>query len=163
MENWVIIGLFVGFYVLNTGLTSILWYFFNKKFIQIQSRLLILEGEAEAEAQKEHERLVIQSQKGVEARADNRAMRSAALQEGRALIAQLGPDILSKPEALNAAKQALAQLATKYPMVAEEVADRLISEFHAEPYKDLIKGVIANALKGTIEAPSASIGPALYG
>jgi hypothetical protein len=161
MENWVIIGLFLACAGMCALCLILLWYFTNRTLRNLAAQLAAIqawqaqfESEAEEEALKEHERLSSQGQKGVLAREDNRAMRNEAMQEGRSLMAQIGPELLTNPEAQGKAKNALVALALKYPKVAEEVADRLIYEYHAEPYADLIKGIIAQAIQGQLAAPS---------
>lgn len=170
MQNWQILSIFAGILVLNLAGAALLWYLLNRQNLTLRifsgnlsERISVLEGEKEAEAQAYSERMSEQGRKGAQAAVDNRAMRADAMREGRALISGLNPAVLSTPEGQARAKAELAGLAMKYPKVAEEVADRLIGEFHAEPYADLIKGVIARAIQGQGEAPAAPQGPPLFG
>ena len=172
MENWVIIGLFVGCGALELASSLVLWYVLKKQLLvqqvnleTLHERISILEGEAEEEAQEKHERLSFQGQRGATVREDNRAMRNEAMKEGRALISQLGPGLVSgNPEDLAQGKAALVQLTMKYPKHAEEVADALISEMHAEKYGGMIKSVISAVLQGQLVAPAPTPqGPPLFG
>lgn len=170
MQNWQILSIFVALGCFSLACSIILWYLLNQEkntlrgaLTILNQKIAVLEGEAEAEAEAYSQRMSEQGRKGVMIREDNKAMRADAMREGRALISGLNPAVLSTPEGQARAKAELAGLAMKYPKVAEEVADRLIGEFHAEPYADLIKGVIARAIQGQGEAPAAPQGPPLFG
>lgn len=122
--------------------------------IMIESRVYSLEswrteldGLLEAQARAETARLTEQGRRGVDIREQNKEMRAAAMGEGRVLLSGLTPDILTNSEKQGEMKAKLAALAQKYPKVADEVAEGLFREFKVEePFKGMIKGVIANAL-----------------
>ena len=161
MQIWLIIGsLLLGLCLLALFLV-LAWLIlqFRKQTAQIATlSSWIEEKEAEQAAyeQEKHEDLSKRGSYGAQRREENKEMRAAAMQEGRALMGELGPELLTNPEAQGRAKEKLIALAVKYPRVAEEVADRLIYEFHAEPYKDLIMQVVGQAIQASRSAPAQS-------
>lgn len=159
MENWLLLGLcalisaflslIVAFIVVRlTGMRlEKIIETTNDYAASLDARLGALEGAIQ------HEDLSQRGKKGVEVREQNKEMRAAAMNEGRQVMATLPADILTNPAAQDKVKQQLALLAQKYPKVANEVSDGLFSEFHIEePFKGIIKGVIANALMNPASA-----------
>jgi hypothetical protein len=161
MQIWLIIGsLLLGLCLLALFLV-LAWLFlqFRKMAAQlaaVSSWIEEKEAEKAAYEQEKHEDLSKRGSYGAQRREENKEMRAAAMQEGRALMGELGPELLTNPEAQGRAKEKLIALAVKYPRVAEEVADRLIYEFHAEPYKDLIMQVVGQAIQASRSAPTQS-------
>jgi hypothetical protein len=161
MQLWLeicIFGAFLGFLAL---LACVVWLFLQFREIavfaqSVAARKAEIEAEELAFEKEKHEDLSARGRYGVQRREENKEMRAAAMQEGRALMGELGPELLTNPEAQARAKDRLIALTVKYPRVAEEVADRLIYEFHAEPYKDLIMQVVGQALQAHMAAPTAA-------
>lgn len=173
MDFWFKIGICAALFGFNLACSALIWYVLSKQVNELFSfcaglsaRVSNMEkwkGECEAEAltiaSNESARLSSQGKKGVEIREDNRAMRQAAMQEGRALCAKLGPQILTDSAMQTKFKNDLIGLARKYPLVANEVGDGLIREFKLEPFKDIIKGVIGEAITAGPQATKEE-GPA---
>jgi hypothetical protein len=112
-----------------------------------ERRMLAVEDALGVKAEQEHERLSEQGRRGVQIREDNKEMRRAAMSEGRKMLSGIGPNILTDKAEQEKMKAELVQLAKKYPKVADEVSDGLIREFRLEKYKDLIKGIVGDAIQ----------------
>ena len=130
----------------------------NERLDRIEKWQECFKETVEADVQKEHERLSEQGRKGVEVREDNRAMRQAATQEGRALFGSVSfPAILTDSAMQARAKAGLQALTLKYPKVAEEVFDRLCGEFNiGEPFYGTLKQIVAQTL---LAPPQGENGP----
>lgn len=152
MENRIILaisGLLAGFVALVVSFIAA--RLAVKEAVRIQATLSGLPGrmdelEAAYAAAVEHADLSARGARGVQVRAQNKEMREAAMAEGRALFASDAP--------LEVKKEQLVQLAVKYPKVAEEVTDGLISELGLSAYAPVLKAVVASAAQAALTKKS---------
>lgn len=107
---------------------AIICFYFNRRLLLVETlndehSAVILEFEELLKKYEEEgiRRLSEQGKKGVEIREENKEMRLAAMQEGRAVI--------SGPGSLEDKKNGIFKLIQKYPLVAEGVARSLNREY----------------------------------
>ena len=152
MENWAILGILGASFAFSALILAFgVWFFFKKinptllLVLELRGSIEKIEAFLSSELERERERLSSQGKKGVLVREENKEMRAAAMGEARQLIASGGEMKDKLPQ--------LAQLAAKYPKVAEEVTKSLLREFGAEQYSPIILPIVQNAAMNALNNP----------